>query len=195
MELNTSNTTTYESSRAVEGAAPAASQDAHDRINLHELPKLLWAGSFLFIANVILAGTMAVSPQLKVTAFGAEQDQVPGNKPSPFELVVNESKARKVRTAVRMTPASYEFITPQDELTKITAPVVPAFLDQPRSTETAQVQRISYSITDREEGTKSYNVNLTNQSPTSISERTSQAGSPEVAPRRASERSIRTLIN
>lgn len=73
------------------------------------VPKLFWAGASLFIVNLAVLGAIALSPELRISVYGADHSSfsVYATKPSPFTEVVDTARPRKVKLAQRVTPILY----------------------------------------------------------------------------------------
>jgi hypothetical protein len=101
MEINTNTTTIYNFPNADPEVAP---DEREDTISIWRLPKIAWASGILFSVNLLIAGAIAISPELNVNIYGEAVGDVvfAGTKPSPF--VEPEAPPRKVRAAVKMTP-------------------------------------------------------------------------------------------
>lgn len=81
---------------------------AAERLSIWQLPKLVWACGALFSVNLLVAGAIAISPELQVDMYGETADSAGGYtladaKPSPF-VETASLKPRPVRTAERLRP-------------------------------------------------------------------------------------------
>ena len=96
MEQTQDITTTYEPQAEVENVGTDV-----------RLPKLFWAGALVFTMNVVVAGFIAVSPNLSVNMYGSQNlslsSNSPAEKPSPFSEVVSDKPVR-IKLASHMTP-------------------------------------------------------------------------------------------
>jgi hypothetical protein len=86
-----------------------------ERIPLSALPKLVWAGGALFAMNLLIGMGMFMTSNLEIDPFGKEVQSydAASSKISPFTETV-DTKKRKVRTAAKLTPATF-VPAPQDE--------------------------------------------------------------------------------
>ena len=80
------------------------SRDA-SKIGIWQLPKLLWAGTILFSANLIIASSIFISPEIDVDIYGEAASGVlsAGSKTSPF-VAEQPKKPRAARVAVKLRP-------------------------------------------------------------------------------------------
>ena len=79
-----------------------------EKLTLWQLPKLVWACGALFSVNLLIAGAIAISPELRVDMYGeavdpASEFALAGARPSPF-VEPASLKPRPVRTAERLRP-------------------------------------------------------------------------------------------
>jgi hypothetical protein len=84
------------------------SQVAEERIPLSSLPKLVWVGGTLFVANLVIGLGMLITPNLETDPYGAEvrSYDVASGKMSPFTEVV-DTKRRPVRMAAKARPVTF----------------------------------------------------------------------------------------
>lgn len=128
METNSAAATIYNIPEAVSPAEQVQT------ISLWQLPKLLWAGTILFMVNAVIAVGIAASPELNVDMYGqAAGDAVlDSKKPSAF-VAPEPQKPRAVRAAVKLQPVLE--VAPMGAL-EMEMPVRSASLDIPRATAT-----------------------------------------------------------
>jgi hypothetical protein len=100
MEINTTTATIYSIPTV---GVPTHGNDV-EKISIWRLPKIAWASGILLGINLMIAGSIAISPELDVSIYGeAAGDVVLAHaKPSPFSEP--EQKPRPVRQAMKMKP-------------------------------------------------------------------------------------------
>ena len=199
MEINTTTATIYNVPERVD-----AHVTSDDKISLWQLPKIAWACAILFSVNLLIAGAIAISPQLNVDIYGeASADVVlAGAKPSAF--VDPEPPARPVRAAMKMTPVVE--LLPETaaalDMELANMPVRSASLQIPRTSQAAIPA--AYRQPAYVSGSKAYEaaereMNFPRMTASLMPKRTVPAtftGSQEVTPRKVTEREVRpTIIN
>ena len=105
----------------------APTQVAEERIPLSSLPKLVWVGGALFVANLVIGLGMIITPNLEADPYGAEvrSYDVAAGKMSPFSELV-DTKRRPVRMAAKARPVT--FVPVEEDMSTY------ASLDLPSST-------------------------------------------------------------
>lgn len=175
MTLSLVNTTDYPEQRN-------HVDDAVERISIWNLPKLIWVGTALFCANLLIATGALVTPGTAADVFGKEVNSayVTSSKPSPFTETVDVAK-HKVRLAAKIRPVS--FVPGPQELTE------PASMESgsigfaiPARTEPAVYRQSSQSA---DTSARIYNVDSQYE--------VYQAVDP--TPRRASEKESKFVVN
>lgn len=106
MRITTIALETYEPAAASEVEATAVHPVEIPARSQPPLPKLFWAGVALFIANVVVLGSSALSPELTVSLYGdlGRTHAAALDRPSPFTEVVDTATPRKLKLAERVTP-------------------------------------------------------------------------------------------
>jgi hypothetical protein len=91
--------------------------DAVERISIWNLPKLVWVGTALFCANLLIGTGVLVTPGIATDVYGKEVHSayVTSSKPSPFTETVDVAK-HKVQLAAKIRPVS--FVPGPQELTE-----------------------------------------------------------------------------
>ena len=198
MEINTTTATIYNVPKREN------TESSGDKISLWRLPKVAWACAIIFSVNLLIAGTIAISPELNVDIYGEAAGDVvlAGAKPSPF--VEPEPPARPVRAAMKMKPVvelSPEVAAAMDvELANM--PVRSASVQIPRPSPAAIPA--AYRQPAYVSGSKAYEaaereMDFPRITASLMPKRTVPAtftGSQEVTPRKVTEREVRpTIIN